>query len=49
MKAKMNVKELIHRKTLEEFIEQNYLNQYLPILKENHIVQLEDLYRKCLK
>lgn len=42
-KAKMDVKALIKQKTLEEFLEENYILEYLPALNNAAITDLEAL------
>lgn len=45
-KAKMDVKGLIKQKTLEEFMEENYILEYLPRLRQEGIHDLESL--RCM-
>lgn len=45
-KAKMDVKSLIKQKTLQEFLEENYIQEYLPALTANGILDLETL--RCI-
>jgi hypothetical protein len=45
-KAKMDVKTLIKQKTLQEFLEENYIQEYLPCLMQAGIEDLESL--RCL-
>ena len=42
-KAKMDVKQLIKRKTLEDFLEENYILEYLRKFNEEGINDLETL------